>query len=258
MQEEGPQDPGRRHGETHTSNCNTSMERTCWNPLPAREALRCQVDFQEEDLVAGSGDHWDASLPRSVCTAPTARRASGFETLVLAEPLSHFPKGETTLAKAATLVGDFPAPHVALNPHRPTVALTKPRRKCLSLFCRERLAGKSVAAREGAAAPPASARPAPAAGLVLLPPETSALPEPAAGGGPGEDLAFGSKVSPLLWRTQSAGVGLHRFPPRERARGAGRQGRPSAGPGRPPRCRARGELQPRPRARPQSCFASLR
>lgn len=66
-----------------------------------------------------SGDHWDVSLPRSVCTAPTARRACRFETRVPAQPLSHFPKGETTLAKAATLVGDFPATNVTLNPHLP-------------------------------------------------------------------------------------------------------------------------------------------
>lgn len=115
-----------------------------------------------------SGDHWDVSLPRSVCTAPTARRACGFETRVPAQPLSHFPKGETTLAKAATLVGDFPAPQC--YPKRPSPyggSDSKRRRKCLSFFCREPWAGTggtSAAAREGAAAPPASARPAPAAG----------------------------------------------------------------------------------------------
>lgn len=61
--------------------------------------------------------------PCSVHTAPTARRACGFEMRVPAEPLCHFPKGGMTLSKAATLVGDFPGPNVALNPHLPTVAL---------------------------------------------------------------------------------------------------------------------------------------
>lgn len=61
--------------------------------------------------------------PCSVHTAPTARRACGFETRVPAKPLCHFPKGGMTLSKAATLVGDFPGPNVALNPHLPTVAL---------------------------------------------------------------------------------------------------------------------------------------
>lgn len=200
-----------------------------------------------------SGDRWDVSLPRSVCTAPTARRACGFETRVPAQPLSHFPKGETTLAKAATLVGDFPAPQC--YPKRPSPyggSDSKRRRKCLSFFCREPWAGTggtSAAAREGAAAPPATARPAPAAG------QASRRPARGQSQRPREER---SKGSPLLRRTQSAGVGLPRFPTRERARGAGRQGRPSAGRGRPPRCRARGELQPRPRARPENCFAGFR
>lgn len=195
--------------------------------------------------------------PCSVHTAPTARRACGFETRVPAEPLCHFPKGGMPFSKAATLVGDFPGPNVALNPVSPYGGSdSKRRRKCLSLFCCERRAGigrTSTVAREEVAAPPASASPAPAAGLASLPPETSVAGASGRGRTGAVVLAFGSKGSRFLWWTPSAGVGLPRFPPRER-----RQGRPSAGRVRPPRCRARGELQPRPRARRESCFADLR
>lgn len=147
--------------------------------------------------------------------------------------------------------GRFSRPQCCPKPPSPYGGSdSKRRRKCLSLFCCERRAGigrTSTVAREEVVAPPASASPAPAAGLASLR-QRPVRPEPAAAGGLGLwSWRSEAKAHGFCGGLHQPALGYRGFPQESDGRGgqaqdecdprvAGRAG--NCSPGRAPAARA--------------------